>query len=243
MQFNVLTLFPDAINAFSKSSILGKAHVNNLINVNAVNIRDFSANKHKKVDDYPYGGGNGMVMTSQPIYDAYKFILDKYQYKPYCVYLTPQGNTFNQETAMRLKTLGQLTLLCGHYEGVDERVIEEIVDEEISVGDFVLTGGELPALILIDSISRLIPGVLGAENGFEDESFYNGTLEYPQYSRPAEFFGKEVPKILLSGHHENIRKWRRKQSLIRTYQKRPDLFFKLDLSKEDIELIKDEIPI
>lgn len=243
MQFDVLTLFPEAIEAFSGSSILGKAQENNLIKVNTVNIRDYSSNKHKKVDDYPYGGGTGMVMTPQPIYDAYKSIAKKYPYKPYCVYLSPQGNVFTQDTAKRLKTLGQLTLLCGHYEGVDERVIDEIIDEEISVGDFVLTGGELPALIIIDSISRLIPGVLGAENGFEDESFYDGTLEYPQYSRPQEFRGKEVPEILLSGHHENIRKWRRKQSLIRTYKKRPDLFFKLELTKEDIELIKDEVPL
>ena len=242
MVFDVLSLFPEQIDNYCSSSMIGRAQENGLIKVNTLNIRDFSSNKHKKVDDYPYGGGAGMVMTPQPIYDAYQSLQNTYKDKLYCIYLSPQGKVFTQETAKKLRNMEHLVLLCGHYEGIDERVIEEIVDEEISVGDFVLTGGELPALLLIDCIARLIPGVLGAENGFEEESHYSGLLEYPQYSRPAEFRGRSVPKILLSGHHENIRKWRRKEALVRTFKKRPDLFAALKASKEDLALMKEENP-
>lgn len=240
MRFDVLTLFPEMFKAVLSDSIIGRAQENNIIEVNAVNIRDFSDNKHKKVDDYPYGGGSGMVMSVQPIYDAYKSIVDKLDYKPKMIYLSPQGKLLNQKLALRLKNEEHLILLCGHYEGIDERVIEEIVDEEVSIGDYVLTGGELPAMVLIDCISRLVPGVLSGEEAYSEESHYNGALEYPQYTRPSDFNGRKVPDILISGHHANIKKWRRGQSLKRTFKKRPDLFEKLDLSSEDLKLLKDE---
>lgn len=223
MRFDVLTLFPDIFDAVMKESIIGKAQENNVIKVNAINIRDFSENKHKKADDYPYGGGGGMVMTPQPIYDAYLSVIKDLTYKPKLIYLSPQGKVLNQKKVMELSKEKHLVLLCGHYEGIDERIIEEIVDEEISIGDYVLTGGEIPAMVLIDSVSRLIPNVLPHETAYQNESHYNGLLEYPQYTRPYEFKGKKVPDILLSGHHANIEKWRKKQSLKRTLEKRPDL--------------------
>ena len=237
MRFDVLTLFPEVINAVLKESIIGRAQEKGIIEINAVNIRDFSKNKHKKADDYPYGGGGGMIMTAQPIYDAYLSIVKDLDYKPKVIYLSPQGRVLTQEVVKELSGEKHLVLLCGHYEGIDERIIEEIVDEEVSIGDYVLTGGELPAMVLIDSVSRLIPGVLSTEESYSNESHYNGLLEYPQYTRPVEFNGRKVPDILLSGHHANINRWRRQQSLIRTYKKRPDLYKKLDLSEEDKKLL------
>ncbi|MCX7921833.1 MAG: tRNA (guanosine(37)-N1)-methyltransferase TrmD [Clostridia bacterium] len=233
MRFDVLTLFPDIFRAVMNESIIGRAQESKIIQVNTINIRDFSTNKHRKVDDYPYGGGNGMVMTAQPIYDAYNSILTEVGNKPRVIYMSPQGRVLTQKIAEELKSYEHLVLLCGHYEGVDERIIEEIVDEEISIGDYVLTGGELPAMVLIDCVSRLIPGVLSNENSFTEESHYSGLLEYPQYTRPYEFNDRKVPEILMSGHHANIEKWRRQQALKRTYFKRPDLFERLSLSKED----------
>lgn len=237
----MLTLFPDIFKPVLNESIIGRAQEKKIIEINTINIRDFSLDKHRKVDNYPYGGGTGMVMMAQPIYDAYLSIVEKLDYKPKVIYLSPQGKLFHQKMAERLKEEKHLILLCGHYEGIDERIIEEIVDEEISIGDYVLTGGELPAMVLIDCISRLVPGVLASEESYSDESLYNGLLEYPQYTRPSEFRGKKVPEILLTGHHANINKWRRRQSIKRTYIKRPDLFEKLDLSDEDRRLLEEDL--
>lgn len=233
MKFDILTIFPELFTAILGESIIGRAQDNNIISINAVNIRDFSKDKHKKTDDYPYGGGNGMVMLAQPIYDAYISIVEKLDYKPRVVYMSPQGRKLDQKIVEELTRYNHLILLCGHYEGVDERVIEDIVDEEISIGDYVLTGGELPAMVLIDAVSRTIPGVLSNEGSYLDESHSGGLLEYPQYTRPAEFNGKKVPDILTSGHHANINKWRKQQSLVRTYRKRPDLLEKIDLGEEE----------
>lgn len=227
MKFDVLTLFPDAFKAILNDSIIGNAQEQGLIEINTFNIRDFSTNKHRKVDDYPYGGGSGMVMAAPPIYEAYMSIAKKSDYKPRLIYMSPQGRVFNQSIAAELKEYGHLVLLCGHYEGIDERIIEEIVDDEISIGDYVLTGGELPAMVVIDSVSRLVPGVLSSDEAYMEESHYNGLLEYPQYTRPYEYNGNKVPDILLSGHHANIQKWRRQQALKRTFKKRPDLLKKL----------------
>jgi len=239
MRFDILTLFPDAFNAVLGESIIGRAREKGLITVNTINIRDFSADKHKKVDDYPYGGGRGMVMMAQPIYDAYLSIVEKLECKPRVIYLSPQGRILNQKIVEELGRLDHLVLLCGHYEGIDERIIEEIVDEEISIGDYVLTGGELPAMVLVDSVSRQVPGVLSSEESYMDESHSAGLLEYPQYTRPYEFKNRTVPEILMSGHHANINSWRHQQSLKRTYIKRPDLFEKLKLDKEDKALLKE----
>lgn len=231
MRFDILTIFPEVCNAVLNESIIGRARQNGLIDINSIDIRDFTKDKHRKVDDYPYGGGSGMVMMVQPIYDAYKSIVDRVGYKPRVIHMSPQGRVFNQEIASELLQYKHLVLLCGHYEGIDERVIEEIVDEEISIGDYVLTGGELPAMVLIDCICRLVPGVLGNESSSAVESHSEGLLEYPQYTRPYEYNGRKVPEILVSGHHANIEKWRREQSLKRTLEKRPDLFEKLQKNK------------
>jgi len=221
MRFDVLTLFPEMFVPV-KSSILGRAERNNLIEINLINFREFSTDPKRHVDDCPYGGGAGMVIKPEPVYDAYRFIIDQLEYKPKLIYLSPQGKTLNQEMARKLAKEEHLILLCGHYEGIDQRVLDEIVDEEISVGDYVLTGGELPAMILIDAISRNVNGVLDDES-LVDESFNNHLLEYPQYTRPEIFMGKRVPEVLLSGHHANIEKWRREKSLEITKMKRPDL--------------------
>lgn len=206
------------------TSIIGRAIEAGLLEINAVNIRDYSTNKHMKVDDYPYGGGAGLVMQPEPVYRAYKDLEKDMKKKPRVVYLTPQGTTFHQEMAKEFAKEEELVFLCGHYEGIDERVLEEIVTDYVSIGDYVLTGGELPAMVMIDSISRLVPGVLHNDDSAGDESFENGLLEYPQYTRPPVFLDKEVPEVLLSGHHENIRKWRHEQSVKRTKERRPDLW-------------------
>ena len=223
MTIDILTLFPEMMETVLDESIIGRARKAGIVNINCTNIRDYAENKHNRVDDYPYGGGNGMVMQPGPIYRAYKAVADKYDEKPYVVYMSPQGRVFNQQIAKEYLKKEHIIILCGHYEGVDERIIEEIVDEELSVGDYVLTGGELPALVVCDCVSRMIPGVLSNEECFSEESHFNGKLEYPQYTRPPVFMGREVPEVLLSGHHANIEKWRQEQSLLRTKIKRPDM--------------------
>ena len=242
-QFFVLTLFPEMIQQTLSHSIMGHAQKEGHISVEAINIRDYTLNKQKHVDDYPYGGGAGMVMQAQPIYDAYQSIAEKAK-GARVVYMTPQGSPFTQRIAEELSKEENLVFLCGHYEGIDERIIEEIVTDEISLGDFVLTGGELAAITIIDAVSRLVPGVLGKEDSFADESFSDGLLEYPQYTRPPVFHGKEVPEILLSGHHANIAKWRREQSLIRTVKKRPDLLETAELTAKErqfVERLREEL--
>ena len=218
MKFDVLTLFPEMFNSL-KESIIGRAVENNLIEINLTNIRDFSKDKHKKVDDTPYGGGAGMVIRPDVVYDAYTSLKDE---NAKVIYMSPKGTVLNQEKVKSLAKENHLIILCGHYEGIDQRVLDEIVDEEISIGDYVLTGGEIPAMVLIDSVSRYVEGVLNEESTFE-ESFSEGLLEYPQYTRPEEFRGKRVPDVLISGHHENIRNWRKEQSLMITKKNRPDL--------------------
>ena len=219
------------------TSIIGRAIEAGLLEINAVNIRDYSTNKHMKVDDYPYGGGAGLVMQPEPVYRAYEYLTKDMKKKPRVVYLTPQGTTFHQEMAKELAKEEELVFLCGHYEGIDERVLEEIVTDYVSIGDYVLTGGELPAMVMIDSISRLVPGVLHNDDSAGDESFENGLLEYPQYTRPPVFLDKEVPEVLLSGHHENIRKWRHEQSVKRTKERRPDLWetYEKEMKEKDGE--------
>lgn len=238
MKYHVLTLFPEMIEQGLSTSILGKAREKNLIELNLVQIRDFAGNKHKQVDDYPYGGGAGMVMQPEPIIKAYESITSDPMYKPRVIYLTPQGKTFDQGMAQELSQEKELIFLCGHYEGVDERVIERIVTDEISIGDYVLTGGELAVMVVIDAVSRLLTGVLNNESSSETESFDDGLLEYPQYTRPAEYDGMKVPEILLSGHHENIKNWRREQSIRRTVIKRPDLIPKALLTEYDQKILR-----
>lgn len=223
MNFHILTLFPDMVRDGLNTSIIGRAVSNGLLSMEAVNIRDFAFNKHQSVDDYPYGGGAGMLMQAEPVYLAYESIARGLAKKPRVVYLTPQGQTFHQEMAQELSKEEELILLCGHYEGIDERVLEEIVTDYISIGDYVLTGGELPAMVMVDAIARLVPGVLHNDVSAEFESFQDNLLEYPQYSRPEEWHGKLVPPVLLSGHHANIEKWRKEQAILRTQDRRPDL--------------------
>ena len=241
MNFYVLTLFPDMIENAMKESIFGRAMEKKILSLKTVNIRDFTNDKHKHVDDYPYGGGAGMVMQAEPVYNAYQSVLDEItdkEKKPRVIYLTPQGKVFDQKMSEELAQEENLIFLRGHYEGIDERVLEMIVTDNVSIGDYVLTGGELPAMVMMDSISRNIPGVLNNEVSAEFESFHDNLLEYPQYTRPEEFMGKKVPDVLLSGHHANIEKWRREQSLIRTYERRPDLLENAELSKKDIAFLK-----
>lgn len=236
MRISILTLFPEMFSIFDHS-IIGRAREKDLVNLEYYNIRDYSLNKHKKVDDYPYGGGAGMVMTPQPIIDSIKAAKEKNSGK--VIFLGPRGKTFNQEMAQELSKEENLIFLCGHYEGIDERAYKHI-DMEVSLGDFVLTGGEMAAIPIIDSVLRLIPGVLGKEESFMDESYSDGLLEYPQYTRPELYEDERVPEVLLSGHHENIRKWRRKQSLLITKERRKDLYKNLQLTKEDIKILKDD---
>lgn len=235
MKFHILTLFPELFESFKNWSIIGRAHEENIVSIDTVNIRDFSKNKHKKVDDYPFGGGSGMVMQPEPIYEAIKSIKEN---NTKIIFLSPQGKPFTQNIANALSKEEHIVLLCGHYEGIDNRIIENYIDEEISIGDFVLTGGEIPAMILIDSIVRLLPGVLRSEESFVDESHYNGLLEYPQYTRPREFNGFIVPEVLLSGNHQNISKWRQLESIKTTLIKRPDLLKDKDLSSEEIKILQ-----
>ena len=242
MHFHIMTLFPEMITNGMNDSVIGRAVRNGLITVNAVNIRDYSTDKHKHVDDYPYGGGAGMVMQPGPIYDCYKDITKDMTKRPRVLYMTPQGSVFTQEKAQELAGEESLIFLCGHYEGVDERILDEIVTDHLSIGDYVLTGGELPAMVMMDSIARLIPGVLGSSESAPHDSFQDGLLEYPQYTRPETFHGATVPEVLLSGHHANIDLWRRQQSLKRTYERRPDLLLKEEvtskLTKEDLRYLQ-----
>lgn len=226
MNYHVMTLFPEMIEQAVNCSILGKAIEKNIISVNAVNIRDYTLDKHKKVDDYTYGGGAGMLMQAQPVYDCHKALTEKIcsEKKTRTIYVTPQGRVFDQSLAEDLSKEDDIIFLCGHYEGIDERVLEEIVTDYVSIGDYVLTGGELPALVMMDCISRLVPGVLSNEESAQTESFDDGLLEYPQYTRPEVWNGKSVPEVLLSGHHANIEKWRYEMSLERTRDRRPDLY-------------------
>ena len=237
MNFHILTLFPDMIRQGLNTSIIGRAVENGLLSVNAVNIRDYTLDKHKKVDDYPYGGGAGMVMQAQPVYDAWRSVMEQIGYRPRCVYLTPHGRTFNQDMAKDFAKEKDLIFLCGHYEGVDERVLEEIVTDFVSIGDYVLTGGELPAMVMADAISRMVPGVLtNAESG-TGESFEGSLLEYPQYSRPPVWREREVPKVLLSGDHKKVEAWRHEQSVLRTLEHRPDLLEHAKLDRQDVKKI------
>ena len=238
MRIDILTLFPEMCEAVLSESIIGRARQESKVEIHCTNIRDYTLDKHRRVDDTPYGGGMGMIMQIQPVYDCYKALCEEMGTKPHLIFMSPQGKTLTQSRVKELSKMDNIAILCGHYEGVDERVIEEIVDEEISIGDYVLTGGELPALVLADSISRMLPGVLANEDAFTDESHYNGLLEYPQYTRPYEWQGKAVPDILLSGHHANIEKWRREKSLERTYCRRPDMLAKAELTKKDIEYLR-----
>lgn len=231
MNFHVLTLFPEMIMNGLETSILGRAAAKGIVSFEAVNIRDYTLERHGKVDDYPYGGGAGMVMQAEPIYRAYAALVEKIGKKPRVIYMTPQGQTFNQSIAEDLAQEEDLVFLCGHYEGVDERVLEMIATDYLSAGDYVLTGGELPAMMMIDCISRLVPGVLNNNVSAEFETFHDNLLEYPQYTRPEVFMGKKVPDILLSGHHANVEKWRREQSIIRTLKNRPELLEDAVLSK------------
>ena len=233
MNYHVLTLFPEMIENGMNTSITGRAITKGLLSLEAINIRDFAFNKHQKVDDYPYGGGAGMLMQAEPVYLSYESIAERIGRKPRVIFLTPQGKTFNQDMAKEFALEEDLVFLCGHYEGIDERVLEEIVTDYVSIGDYVLTGGELPAMVMMDSISRMVPGVLNNQESGETESFSGNLLEYPQYSRPEEWHGKKVPEVLLSGHHANVDKWRREQSLIRTLERRPDLLENANLTKQD----------
>ncbi len=237
MRIDILTLFPEMCSGVYSQSIIGRAINKNIIEVYSHNIRDYTLNKHKNVDDTPYGGGMGMLMMAQPIYDCFREVTKDFSSKPHVVYMSPQGKVLSQRKAVELSKLDNLVILCGHYEGVDERVLEEIVDEEISIGDYVLTGGELPALVLIDCVSRMIDGVLPNEEAYSGESIYNGLLEHPQYTKPYTWNGKNVPDVLISGHHANIEKWKREQSLKRTLEKRPELLETANLTKEDIKIL------
>lgn len=237
MKITIMTLFPEMCNAVLDESIIGRARKSGIIEIDTVNIRDFTHDKHNRVDDAPYGGGMGMLMQTQPIYDCFASLCSEDGKKPHLIYMSAQGKTLTQKRVKELSQLPNIAILCGHYEGVDERIIEEIVDEEISIGDYVLTGGELPALILSDSIARMIDGVLPNDEAKELESHYSGLLEYPQYTRPPEWHGRKVPDILLSGHHGNIDKWRREKSLERTLERRPDMLKSAELTKKDKEYL------
>lgn len=229
MNFHILTLFPEMVMQGLNTSIIGRAMKKGILSIEATNIRDYTKEKHGQVDDYPYGGGAGMVMQAQPVYEAYLHVLNQLnipegEKKTRVIYMTPQGKVFNQKIAQELAQEENLIFLCGHYEGIDERVLNKIVTDQLSIGDYVLTGGELPAMVMIDTISRLVPGVLNNNVSAEFETFHDNLLEYPQYTRPEEFMGEKVPEVLLSGHHKNIEKWRLEQSVERTKKNRPDLY-------------------
>ncbi len=238
MNYYVLTLFPEMIEMGMETSIMGRAQKEGHISMEAINIRDYANNKHNRVDDYPYGGGAGMLMQAEPVYQCYKALEERLEKKPRVVYLTPQGQTFRQEIARDLAKEEDLVFLCGHYEGIDERVLEESVTDYISIGDYVLTGGELPAMVVMDAVSRLVPGVLNNEVSAEFESFYDNLLEYPQYTRPEEWNGKKVPEVLMSGHHKNIETWQRQKAIERTLERRPELLETANLTKKDKEYLE-----
>lgn len=234
MNFYILTLFPEMFEGVLGESMLGRAEKNGILKFNIYNIRDWAGNKHNRVDDTPYGGGRGMVMQAPPIYDAYEYVCKTAGCKPYVIYMSPKGTVFSQKKALQLKDKSDILIICGHYEGIDQRVIDEIVDEEISIGDYVLTGGEIPAMAVIDSISRMVDGVLSNEESFTDESHFDGVLEYPHYTRPYEFHGVKVPDVLLSGNHAEINKWRRQQAIELTVKRRPDMVSENLLNELDI---------
>ena len=233
IRIDIATLFPDMCESVLGESIIGRARSAGHIDIVCHNIRDYTENKHNRVDDKPYGGGTGMVMQAQPVYDAWNSVVDRIGYKPRTVYLTPQGSIFSQPQAKELALEQDLILLCGHYEGIDERVLEEIVTDYVSIGDYVLTGGELPAMVMVDAISRMVPGVLTNDESGSTESLEGNLLEYPQYSRPEEWNGKKVPAILLSGDHAKVDAWRREQSILRTAERRPDLLEKAQLTEKE----------
>ncbi len=239
MNFYILTLFPEMVMSGLSASIIGRAADAGILHIEAINIRDYAANKYQKVDDYPYGGGAGMLMQAQPVYDAWRSVVERVGKRPRCVYATPQGRVFDQAAAKEFAGEEGLILLCGHYEGIDERVLEEIGAEPVSIGDYVLTGGELPAMVMVDAISRMVPGVLRNGESGVAESFEGGLLEYPQYSRPETWNGRKVPDVLLSGHHKKIGEWRREQSILRTFERRPDLLEGAGLSEGEREWLRD----
>lgn len=238
MRIDILTLFPEMCDCFLRESIIGRARERGCVEIYCRDIRDYTLDKHNRVDDAPYGGGTGMIIQVQPVFSCYEALCEDLGKKPHLIYMSPQGKTLTQKRVVELSELDNIAILCGHYEGIDERVIEEIVDEEISLGDYVTTGGEMPALILADAISRMLPGVLANEDAFQLESHYSSLLEHPQYTRPYEWHGKTVPDVLLSGHHANIAKWQREQSLRRTLERRPDLLEKAELTKKDKEYLQ-----
>lgn len=233
MRIDILTLFPEMCNSVLGESIIGRARAAGKVEINSIDIRNYSEDKHRRVDDKPYGGGMGMVMQAEPIYKCFEDLCNDIGERPHLIYMTPQGKTLTQDRVKELAKMNNIAILCGHYEGIDERVIEALEPEEISVGDYVLTGGELPALIVADSVSRMLDGVLSNDECFEEESHYNSLLEYPQYTHPSEWRGRKVPEVLLSGHHGNVDKWRREQSLKRTFERRPDMLDKAELTKAD----------
>ena len=237
MRFDVLTLFPEMFRAVLGNSIIGRAEKAGLLELNYIDIRDFSTDKHRKVDDTPYSGGGGMLMSAEPIYQAYMSVAEGLDYKPYTIFMSPQGSVFNQDKAIELRNHNHIILLCGHYEGIDQRILDEIVDAEISLGDFVMTGGEIPAMAVIDTVARLIPGVLSNDGSFQNESHFQGLLEHPQYTKPRVWHGMEVPEVLLSGNHELIDKWKHEQSLLTTLKKRPDMLENEWLTDEDIAFL------
>lgn len=239
MRIDILTLFPDMCNAYLSESIIGRARKAGKVQIECIDIRNYTKDKHRRVDDTPYGGGMGMIMQVEPVFDCFEALCNEIGERPHLIYLTPQGKTLTQQRVKELSKMNNIALLCGHYEGIDERVIDELQPEEISVGDYVLTGGELPALILADSISRMLPGVLSDDECFTEESHFSSLLEYPQYTRPYEWHGRKVPDVLLTGHHANVEKWRREQSLERTLERRPDMLEKADLSKKDREFLEE----
>lgn len=238
MRIDILTLFPDMCNGVLGESIIGRARAAGKVEINSVDIRNYTKDKHRRVDDKPYGGGMGMIMQAEPIFQCYNALCDEIGKKPHLLYMTPQGKTLTQDKVKELAGYENLAILCGHYEGIDERVIEELEPEEISIGDYVLTGGELPALIIADSVSRMLDGVLSNNECFEEESHYNSLLEYPQYTHPGEWHGKKVPEVLLSGHHLNVEKWRREQSLKRTYERRPEMLERAQLTEADKKFLR-----
>ena len=238
MRIDILTLFPEMCKIVMGESIIGRAINKGVIEVYCHQIRDYTYDKHNRVDDSPYGGGKGMLLLAEPLADCFENICKELGTRPYLIYMSPQGKVLTQKKVKEISQYNNLAILCGHYEGVDERFIEEFVDEQISIGDFVLTGGELPALVMADAICRMVPGVLSDSECFEDESHYKGLLEYPQYTRPSVWRGKKVPEVLLSGHHKNIENWRHKQSLIKTAKVRPDMLEKIEITEKDMEILK-----